>query len=266
MAHLAAYLLLLSSYKDVHRHSATPTDAPRCVSKIDSSPANTPLLLQHWANVVATLLPNIATMLTCRQFTTCWEALLPQRWVNIVPTLYQSCLRLYQCCGYVVWMLCKHWSPSLVTNIETTFKQRCVKVVATSLPNIGDRHGEDIQAMLHECCGNVAHRHWWPMLRQRSDNVAWTLWQCHSPMLVTNIEAMFRQCCMNVVAMSLPNVGDRWWDNILAMLREHCGNVTPYQGLMLRQCSDNTMLVPNVVPTLQSNIVLGRLRSRMTAT
>ena len=151
-----------------------------------------------------------------------------------------------------------------------------------SLLDIGDWCGDNVQAMLCECCVNVTPQCWWPMLRPSSGNIVWTLWQCHSPMSVTDIKTIFRQCVrvafqwwwptlrqcsgnnvwtlwqrrsptlvtdvetifrqhfVNVMATSLPNIGDRHWDNIQATLPKHCLIVAPQcWGLILRQWLGN---------------------------
>ena len=42
-----------------------------------------------------------------------------------------------------MWMLWQYHSPTLVTDVETTFRQCCVNVVATLPPNIGDWHWDN---------------------------------------------------------------------------------------------------------------------------
>ena len=51
----------------------------------------------------------------------------------------------------------------------------------------------NIATTLCECCGKI------------------TLYHCCG-----NIVTTFKQCCVNIVAMSLPNIGDQHWDNIQA--------------------------------------------------
>ena len=152
-----------------------------------------------WQCQLLTLVTNVET--TFRQH--CSPVLV----TNIETTFRQCCIMLWQCL-----------SPMLVTNVETTNRQCCMNTVATLLPNIGDQHWDNVRAGLSYYCGNITPQHWWPMLRQCSGNIAWMLWQCHSQTLVTDVETMFRQCCLNVVSMSLPNVGDWHWDNIQAIL------------------------------------------------
>ena len=129
---------------------------------------------------------------------------------------------LWQCCNVGDW----HWD-----NIQAALCECCGNVAS----NIGDRHWDNVQATLCECPWQRCSPGWWLMLRQHSGNIVWTLWKHHSPMLVTDVETMFRQCCVNVVEMSLPNVGDR--ENVQATLLEHCLNVAA-------QCWE-LMLVPS---------------------
>ena len=46
-------------------------------------------------------------------------------------------------------------------------------------------------------------------------------------MLLPNIETNCRQCCVNIVARLIPKFGDQCWNKVQAMLGEYCGNVTP---------------------------------------
>ncbi len=41
---------------------------------------------------------------------------------------------------------------------------------------------------------------------------------------------MLWQHCVNVVAMLVPNIGERHWNDVQAVLCEHCGNVAPQVG------------------------------------
>ena len=153
---------------------------------------------------MATVLPDVATTLICRHFTTLPQRcgwMLPQHCVKIVPMLYQHWLRLYQRCGNVVWTLWQHRSPTLVTDVETTFRQCYVNVVATSLPSVGERCWDKIQATLCECCGNVALQHWELLLRQCSGNIVYQCWsptlnQCWSPTLYQCCSlTLYQHCC-----------------------------------------------------------------------
>ena len=136
-----------------------------------------------------------------------------------------------------------------MTDVETTFRQCCVNVLATLVPNIGDQHWDDMQAMLCQHCGNVGpnigdwHRDnvpamlWqccsqcgWPTFRQHSGNIVRTLWQCCSSTLVTDIETMFRQHC---VAMLVSNIvpifylGPNWQSHENLNFRHTC-NISKY--------------------------------------
>ena len=55
----------------------------------------------------------------------------------------------------------------------------------------------------------------------------------------TKTEMTFRQCCVNFVAMSLPNNGDQHWDNIQTMLVPNI--------LVMSVSNIGATLVPNVV-------------------
>ena len=70
----------------------------------------------------------------------------------------------------------------------------------------------------------------------------WAWWQYHSPMLGTNVETTFRQCCVNVVLTLLPKNDDWYWDNVQAVMCESCVNIAPqWRGLTLVQRSGNTL-------------------------
>ena len=49
------------------------------------------------------------------------------------------------------------------------------------------------------------------MLRQRSGNVVWTLSQRRCPMLGTDIHTIFRQHCVKIVSVLVPNVVIGWF-------------------------------------------------------
>ena len=108
------------------------------------------------------------------------------------------------------------------SNIVWTSRHRCVDVVPTFYcnpnPNFATKLSQlwpmlaNIQAMLCEFCGNVT-----PCCE---NCVAMSLSK-----LGTNIETTFRQCCVNVVWTSVPNIGDQHWDNIQVTLCERWVNV-----------------------------------------
>ena len=86
------------------------------------------------------------------------------------------------------------WHPDNVW----TLHQHCI---STKIP------------MLPQHCHNVG-QHW--------DNVEATLCECcHYPMLGNDIETMFRQHCVNIVAMSLSMLGTI----IQTTFRQHCVNI-----------------------------------------
>ena len=104
-------------------------------------------------------------------------------------------------------------------------------------------------------CHNVGQHP--PALGQWIGNVVWTLWQCHSPALGTDIYTTFRQHCVNIVAMSL------WilWTDIETKFRQCCVNVvailwTKFDTTFSQHCV-------HFVSTLVTNNVLGRFRPRM---
>ncbi len=88
----------------------------------------------------------------------------------------------------------------------------------------------------------------------------------------SDVETTFRLHCVNVVATSPPNVGDKvapqtLGTNVETRSRQHCLNIVatllPY--IEDQQCCVPVpMLVPNIVPTLLPNIVPGCLWSRIT--
>ena len=105
-----------------------------------------------------------------------------------------------QCCANDVWTLyfdqipkvaitlSWHWAMS--ANIVTLFRQHCMNVVAMSL----SMSWIDIETTFKQCCMNVVYT------------------------LVLNYETIFRQHCVNIAWMSVPNVGDQHWDNVVWML------------------------------------------------
>ncbi len=89
-------------------------------------------------------------------------------------------------------MLYSNWKPNIATtmsqcwltsaNIETTFGQHCVNVVATLLSTMGTY----VETMLRQCCVSVVAMSLStlrPMLRQLSGNIVWMLSQHWLPML-----------------------------------------------------------------------------------
>ena len=93
-----------------------------------------------------------------------------------------------------------------------------------------------------EWCGNIAPQYWVLTLRQRSSHIVWMVWQHHSRMLGIDIRTTFQQHCLNIVARSLPKVGDQHRDNNQTMWYECRGNVTSYcWRLMLGQHSSNVV-------------------------
>ena len=97
-------------------------------------------------------------------------------------------------------------------------------IVSTSVPVLWQRSSVDT----FKCPSNVV----W-MSRQHCVNVVATLYFDQNPNVATTLSQhcgqcwpTFRQCCVTVVAASLPNIGKWHWDNIQATLGEHCGNVT----------------------------------------
>ena len=95
----------------------------------------------------------------------------------------------------VVWTLYFDQNPNIATtlsqrwpmlaNIETMFRQRCVNVVAMSLPTSGMTLTQDsgnIVSMLWHCHS----QRWWPMFTQHSGNIVWMLsqWWCPTLYLV----------------------------------------------------------------------------------
>ena len=83
--------------------------------------------------------------------------------------------------------MCEH-----CTNIVPKLYQYYTNEVLAMIPSSGIWPNYKVQVMLCEHCGNVAPQHW------------------------GHIATTFRQHCMNIVAMSLPNVWNRCWDNVQA--------------------------------------------------
>ena len=90
-------------------------------------------------------------------------------------------------------MLWQHWYPTLVTNIETIFRQCYANVVMNITPKIGDWHWDNIQATLGEWCRKFATHNWWLML-----------FQCHPPTLGT-------KCWDKAQAKLCTNAGPQHW-------------------------------------------------------
>ena len=153
-------------------------------------------------------------------------------------------LRLPQRSRNIAWML-SHQSPTLGTNVETTFPQHCLNVVSKSVPTLE------------------------VMLPHHPHNVAWTLSQCRSPTLGTNVETTFTQRCLNIVSVLVPNIGinvattfTQCYVNIVSMslpmlgsnvattLPEHFFNVGRCWQWALPQCWGRTNLEATLAPML----------------
>ncbi len=157
--------------------------------------------------------------------------------LNVVPTLFsryfttfqQHCqgvqAMLCECCHCLVWTL--YWC--------------CAKVVPT----------------LYQCCANVDAQHGNHTKLQCLHNVVQTLWQCWSPTLGTDIETRFRQCCVNIVAMPLPNVrrggGMMLWQhsgNVVWEILWHCCSpmlVTDFETMFRQHCVNiSSKVTPNI--------------------
>ena len=148
------------------------------------------------------------------------------------------------------------------------------------------QHCDNVVTMLPQCCLNIGLNIVFVDTIKRTSNVVWisrqrcvnilqnfVYWQksqhCqnidtqHSPRSA-NIETTFRQCCMNIVAMSLPMLVT----NIGTMFRQCCVNVVATSLTTLGTDIETTLSqrCVNVVSTLVPCIVLGWCRSRMTVT
>ena len=129
-------------------------------------------------------------------------------------------------------MLCEHYGQVIANigdrhcdNIQTTSYERCGKVAL----NVGD----NIQTKIYECCVNIAYQHAAHNLPLLVSNIV--------PMPLPNvghIETTCRQCCKNIVALSLPNKGDQRWYTIEGTMYECCGNIV----VMLSTCCTNIVV------------------------
>ena len=121
----------------------------------------------------------------------------------------------------IAWTLFQHQSPTLGTDVATTFTQHCLNVVSLSVTNVG----ADIATMFTQHCVNVVSMSVTNVGDQRCHNVHATLpqhWYNFSQCWY-NIAKTFTQCCGNVASQC-------------------CGNIA--------KC-----LQVNIVPTLGTNIV-----------
>ena len=91
--------------------------------------------------------------------------------------------------------------------------------IHTLLPERGLNIGlhwcsHNVHTALFECFLDVGPQNW----EWHCHNVAWTSSHHRFWMLGTDIETMFRQHCLNVVSMSVPNVES----NVATMFTQHC--------------------------------------------
>ncbi len=149
--------------------------------------------------------------------------------------LHEHCLNVGPQCRDNVQAMMREHCGNLTLNIgdlnigidvETTFRQHCVNVVATSFSTLGT----DVDTMFRQCCMNI---------------VATSLSK-----LGTDIETTFRQCCVNVVSTLVCNVES----NVTTTFMQHCLNVvsTSFPNVesdiatTFTQYCLVSMLVPNV--------------------
>ena len=157
------------------------------------------LNVAQWCGNIHLLLLNVPTMLWTSKQCCVYQCCISTK----IPMLPQCHHNVGQCCNNVVLTLCEHCD--------------------SAAPNVGNKCWDNIQTMLCECCGSVTPHCWWLTLRLRSGNIVWALWQCCSPVLGSNIETTFTQCCVNVVVTLGTNIETA---SPKATLCEHCGNIT----------------------------------------
>ena len=79
-----------------------------------------------------------------------------------------------------------------------------------------------------ECnCYSGPKKYSWALMLMQHSHIAWALSQHWCPMLGTNIETTFKQCCLNVVSVSVSNVWHQCLDNIHPTLPICCLNLSP---------------------------------------
>ncbi len=195
----------------------------------------TQLILRFCGNIVITLVPTLSQ---------CWSPMFWWCWFVDIFNHPRNVVWTSRKCVNIVPMLHLEENP----NVATTLSHNCVNVSAVMLPNIKDRlwdkiqttwceycdnitpsvgeWGRDnVQAMLCESLANVATQCWGLRLRQHIGNVGWMLSKHWCQTLETDTETTFRQHCLNVVSMLVPNIGHQCWDNAQAMC-ECCINIS----------------------------------------